>query len=96
MVASERVLSGYGEAKRGEIMSIKIYEFISKDEQLQYQIVWEIDVHVETLHQDGVMYLLYSVNDFFVEIRYNQRTNTIIGKNQFKDGEPLDKYLYNL
>lgn len=77
-------------------MSIKIYEFISKDEQLQYQIVWEIGVHVETLHQDGVMYLLYSVNDFFVEIRYNQRTNTIIGKNQFKDGEPLDKYLYNL
>lgn len=75
---------------------MRLYDFLSKDEQLQYQIVWEIGVHIETLHEEGFMYLLYAINDFFVEIQYNQRTNTIIGKNQFKDGEPLDKYLYNL
>lgn len=72
---------------------MKIYEFLSRDEQLQYQIVWEIGKHVETLQQDGVLYLLYAINDFFVEIQYNQRTNAIIGKNQFKTGEHLDKYL---
>ena len=75
---------------------MKIYEFSLKDEQLQYQIVWEIGVHVETLHRDGVMYLLYVINDFFVEIQYNQRTNAIIGKNQFKTGEHLDKYLFRV
>lgn len=73
---------------------VKIYEFILKDEQLQYQIIWEIGKHVETLYQDGVMYLLYAINDFFVEVQYNQRNNQIIGKNQFKQGEELDKYLY--
>lgn len=74
---------------------MKLYEFISKDEQLQYQIVWEIGTHVETLYLDGVIYLLYAINDFFVEIRYSQRTNQILGKNQFKTGDHLDKYLYN-
>ena len=72
---------------------MKLYEYLLKDEQLQYQIVWEIGKHVETVYQDGVMYLLYAINDFFVEIQYNQRTNEIIGKNQFKQGEHLDKYL---
>jgi len=72
---------------------MKLYEFISKEEQLQYQIVWEIGVHIETLHWKGDMYLLYAINDFFIEIQYNQRTNTIIGKNQFKAGERLEKYL---
>jgi len=73
---------------------MKLYEFISKQEQLQYQIVWEIGVHIETLNQDGIMYLLYAINDFYVEIQYNQRTNAIICKNQFKGGEHLDKYIY--
>jgi hypothetical protein len=72
---------------------MKLYEFISKQEQLQYQIVWETGTHIETLHKDGTMYLLYAINDFFVEIQYNQRTNVIIGKNEFKNGEHLDKYL---
>ena len=72
---------------------MKIHEFISKDEQLQYQIVWEVGKHLETLSLNDIMYLLYAVSDFFVEIRYNRRTNAIIGKEQFKDGEELDKYL---
>ncbi len=72
---------------------MKLYEYLSKDEQLQYQIVWEIGKYIETLYKDGIMYLLYAVNDFYVEIQYSQRTNEIIGKNQFKQGIHLDKYL---
>lgn len=75
------------------ICSMKLYEYLAKDEQLQYQIVWEIGKYIETLYKDGIMYLLYAVNDFYVEIQYNQRTNEIIGKNQFKQGIHLDKYL---
>lgn len=72
---------------------MKIYEFTRKDEQLQYQIVWEIGKHIETLYQSDTMYLLYAVNDFFVEVQYCNRTNKILDKNQFKDGHELDKYL---
>lgn len=43
---------------------MRLYDFLSKDEQLQYQIVWEIGVHIETLHEEGFMYLLYAINDF--------------------------------
>jgi hypothetical protein len=73
---------------------MKLYEFLSRDEQLQYQIVWEIGLHLETLYREGIMYLLYAVSDFFVEVQYCQRTNTILRKNQFKSGEVLDKYLF--
>lgn len=72
---------------------MKLYEYLSRDEQLQYQIVWELGTHLETLNQKGEAYLLYALGDFFVEIRYCRRTNQILGKNQFKDSEALDKYL---
>lgn len=66
---------------------------LSKYEQLQYQIVWEIGKHIETLYHEGSTYLLYAINDFFVEVEYDRRTNKIRGKNQFKGGDILDKYL---
>lgn len=72
---------------------MKLYEYLSKEESLQFQIVWEIGHHTETLKIGGIMYMLYAINDFFVEVHYCQRTNKIIGKNQFKGGDNLDKYL---
>jgi len=72
---------------------MKLYEYLSKDEQLQFQIVWEIGVHIETVSKDGKMYLLYAINDFYVEVEYNERTNEITGKKQFKQGNELEKYL---
>ena len=72
---------------------MKLYEYQTLKEELQYQVVWEIGKHIETLEQDGKMYLLYAINDFFVEVIYCQRTNEILGKNQFKQGEHLEKFL---
>jgi len=63
------------------------------DEQLQYQTIWEIGKYIDVIEHKGIRYLLYAINDFYVEVMYNQRTNEIIGKNQFKQGEHLDKYL---
>lgn len=72
---------------------MKLYDYLSLDEQLQFQVIWEIGKHIETVQDDGKTYLLYALNDFYVEVIYNQRTNEIIGKNQFKQGEHLEKYL---
>lgn len=73
---------------------MKLYEFLMLDEAEQYQTVWDKGKYLETVHQDNIKYLLYAINDFFVEIHYCQATNKILGKNQFKQGEHLDKYLF--
>lgn len=72
---------------------MKLYDYLRLSDELQYQTIWEIGKHIETLQQDGKTYLLYAINDFFVEVIYCDRTNSILSKNQFKQGEPLDKYL---
>ncbi|WP_116787814.1 hypothetical protein [Flavobacterium psychrotrophum] len=73
---------------------MKLYDFLILTEQQQYQAVWDEGTHVDTLACDGVTCLLYAVNDFFVEVRYIQEDNTILGKTEFKQGEHLDKYLF--
>lgn len=72
---------------------MKLYQYLRLNEQLQYQTVWEIGKYIDTFKSDGMMYLLYAINDFYVEVVFRERTNEIIGKSQFKEGEYLDKYL---
>lgn len=71
---------------------MRLYDFLSKDEQLQYQIVWEIGKHIETLYQDGTMYLLYAINNFFVEVQYSQKNNQISVKTNLS----MEKNLINI
>jgi len=75
---------------------MKLYEFLMLDEQLQYQAVWDHGVHIDNIIFEKVNYVLYSINDFYVEVHYDVATNKIIGKLPFKNGEPLDKYLRGL
>ena len=43
--------------------------------------------------QGNMLYLLYAIGDFYVEVCYSKRNNMFLGKSQFKEGEALDKYL---
>ena len=70
-----------------------LYEFISLDDSLQYDLVWQLGKYMETVEAKGKIYLLYAIDKFFVEITYDQVTNHILGKNHFEHGEHLDKYL---
>ena len=45
------------------------------------------------LEQGNILYLLYAVGDFYVEVQYSKRNNAFLGKTQFKGGDALDKYL---
>ena len=72
---------------------MKIYEFLSLPEENRYEAVWDYGTHIATKAKDGIIYQLYALNDFFVEIHYNQENNEIIGNLPFKQGEHLEKYL---
>ena len=48
---------------------------------------------VDQFIKDGIAINLYAINEFFVEVYYDQSNNTILYKKHFKQGELLDKYL---
>lgn len=73
-----------------------LYQYLSLNETEQYQAVWDIGTHADTLTLENIVCQLYAINDFFVEIHYDRIENKIIGKNQFKEGEHLEKYLKEL
>lgn len=73
-----------------------LYEFNSLSNPDQYNTVWELGNHIETVITKEKIYLLYAINEFFVEIHYEPSTNHIVGKQSFKQGEHLEKYLKDI
>lgn len=72
---------------------MKIYDFLSLNEQDRYQAVWDEGTHIDTKVKSEIICQLYAINDFFVELHYNPATNKLIGNLPFKQGEHLEKYL---
>ena len=72
---------------------MKLYEFATLPEEQQYQTVWDLGKLVDNFKVGFVIFQLYAINDFFVEIEYSEAENKILGKSAFKDGEKLEKYL---
>ncbi len=72
---------------------IKLYEFLRLSEVEQYNTVWSLGVHVDTHIKDNIAINLYVINDFYCEVYYDMKTNKILYKQTFKQGERLDKYL---
>jgi hypothetical protein len=72
---------------------MKLYEFSALSEEEQYNTTWEIGVLVDQFIKEGIAINLYAINEFFVEVYYDQKNNKILYKKTFKQGELLDKYL---
>lgn len=70
-----------------------LYQYLILSDEQQYQTTWELGVHIDSILCEKTHYQLYAIGDFFVEILYNATDNTITGKNAFKTGELLEKYL---
>jgi len=75
---------------------MKIYEFLILEAEDRYQAVWDKGVHIDTYVATKLIYQLYSLGDFYVEIHYDPATNKIVGNLPFKQGEHLEKYLPEL
>ena len=72
---------------------MKLDSYIKLPLDLQYQTIWEIGRHIGMAEQGNILYLLYAIDDFYVELQYSRRNNAFIGKMQFKQSDALDKYL---
>jgi hypothetical protein len=72
---------------------MKLYEFLRLSEVEQYNTVWLLGVHVDTYFEDNLAINLYVINDFYCEVYYDIKTNKILYKKTFKQGELLGKYL---
>jgi len=49
-----------------------------------------LDVRLE----EDKRFVLYAVNLFFVEVKYDSGVNQVVGKRAFVTGEVLDKYSF--
>lgn len=72
---------------------MNLYEFTKLSEEQQYNTTWAIGTLVDQFIKDGIAINLYAINEFFVEVYYDQSNNKILYKKHFKQGELLDKYL---
>lgn len=72
---------------------MKLYEFSRLTEEEQYNTTWTIGVLIDQFIKDNIAINLYAINEFFVEVYFDQTNNKILYKKTFKQGELLDKYL---
>ena len=72
---------------------MKLYDFLSFNDEEQYNITWNIGTLVDQIITDHIAIHLYAINDFFVEVYYEIKSNRILYKKIFKQGELLEKYL---
>lgn len=75
---------------------MKLYEFLGLSEVTQYNAVWSLGVHVDSFIKDNIAINLYVINNFYCEVYYDMKTNKILNKKTFKQGELLDKYLNSI
>ena len=73
-----------------------LYDFLILPIDSKYEVVWDEGIHIETYTGYDKIYQLYALNDFFVEIIYDPKTNKIVDHLAFKQGEHLEKYLPEL
>lgn len=72
---------------------MKLYEFLSLSDVEQFNAVWSMGAHVDSFIENTIAINLYVINDFYCEVYYDMKTNKILYKKTFKQGELLDKYL---
>lgn len=72
---------------------MNLYDFTRLSEEEQFNTTWDIGIMVDQFIKDGIAINLYAINEFFVEVYYDQSNNKILYKKHFKQGELLDKYL---
>ena len=57
---------------------MKLYEFSRLSEEEQYNTTWKIGVLVDQFIKEGISINLYAINEFFVEVYYDQKNNKSI------------------
>lgn len=70
-----------------------LYEFNMLDDNDKYQTTWDKGVFIDSKVKKEERFVLYAIDMFFVEVRYDRATNTISDIKSFISGDILDKYV---
>jgi hypothetical protein len=62
-------------------------------EELQWGELWENGQFITQYKSIDCSFSLYSLHRFYVEVELCATTNKILGKNIFKEGHALEKYV---
>ena len=71
-------------------MTLYEYKMLSEDEQ--YDTVFSKDRFLDIVIEGNSIYVLYAIDNFFVEVIWDNEKDEIIGKGVFKEGDSLDRY----
>ena len=71
---------------------ITVEEFESLPEYEQYEVLTHAGSLVEFRNTHELLFELYAVDMFFVEVAYKREGNTMMSMNAFNTGERLDPY----
>jgi len=69
-----------------------VYDFNILNEHDKYDCVFTKGQFVDVVSEKRLKYVLYSVSYFWVEVKYDNQTNKIIGIDSFVCGESLNRY----
>ena len=58
----------------------------------QWDAVFSKGKFLDIVIEGNSKYVLYAIDKFFVEVEWNDETEEIIGKGEFKCGDSLDRY----
>lgn len=69
-----------------------LYEFNILSEHDKYNAVFSKATFVDSVSDQHIDYVIYSLSYFWVEIQYNSKNNSIVGINSFVSGKSLNRY----
>lgn len=75
---------------------ITLNKFLSLPDREQFDVIFTLGDFLEIRQQENRRFVLYSVEQFFVELEYDMKIKKIIQKKAFVSGEILNKYSANI
>ena len=73
-----------------------LYQYNSLDELEQSEVLWEHGVHIGERDDNTFRYVLYSLDSFYIELKYNRELNVINGSRSFSSTSQLEPYFPNI
>jgi hypothetical protein len=75
------------------VKGMTLYQYKIRDEPQQYNVLWSKGVFIDHKVSTTYNFLLYQVESFYVELKYNREENKIQGIRSFLSIGQLEPYL---
>ena len=72
---------------------MNIHDFLNLPAEEQLNTVWEKATYLKSMEDSKFRFNLYALGNFYIEIKYDIKRNSILERVVFRQTELLDKYL---